>query len=120
MRRSLTIARQMPADHAITQGSPLAKRQLTMGDCYEAAEALSALRSPPGEDDVERVADPLSLVGSCEDRRLIAAGYKVCGSHANREWHWQAPNGPWHDGYRSEEAAVRAAISALTDQQEMG
>lgn len=30
----------MPAEFIITNGSPLAKRQLQMGDCYRAAEAL--------------------------------------------------------------------------------
>lgn len=33
--------RKFPADMPISAGSPLAKRQLTMGDCYEAVEALA-------------------------------------------------------------------------------
>jgi hypothetical protein len=31
---------KIPIDYQITQGSPVAKRQLTMGDCYKAKEAL--------------------------------------------------------------------------------
>ena len=30
----------VPDDHIITQGSPMARRQLTMGDCRKAAAAL--------------------------------------------------------------------------------
>jgi hypothetical protein len=30
----------MPADMVITQGSPMAKRQLTMGDCYTARRVM--------------------------------------------------------------------------------
>jgi hypothetical protein len=29
----------VPAFHLITNGSPMAKKQLTMGDCYEASQA---------------------------------------------------------------------------------
>lgn len=32
---------QAPADHVITQGSPMAQRQLTMGDCQRARQALN-------------------------------------------------------------------------------
>lgn len=33
----------VPADFVITQGSSMAKRQLTMGDCYEALAALAVV-----------------------------------------------------------------------------
>jgi len=32
--------RALPEDHIITQGSPLARRQLTFGDCLEALRTL--------------------------------------------------------------------------------
>lgn len=32
----------LPPGHQITQGSPMARRQLTMGDCYAARNALQA------------------------------------------------------------------------------
>lgn len=35
--------RNMPPSMPITQGSGMARRQLTMGDCYAAADALAAL-----------------------------------------------------------------------------
>ncbi|HEV7251458.1 MAG TPA: hypothetical protein VGN93_31155 [Shinella sp.] len=57
--------------------------------------------------------DPMNLRGSCEDPRLVGAGYVVCGSDADRQWHWQAPGGPWNDGYKSENAAVNAALRDL-------
>lgn len=34
----------VPFDFVITQGSELAKRQLTMGDCYEARRVLGEMR----------------------------------------------------------------------------
>lgn len=37
----------VPRRYVITQGSPLAKRQLTMGDCYEARAALAAIEATP-------------------------------------------------------------------------
>jgi hypothetical protein len=33
--------RRMPRDLVITNGSSMAKRQLTMGDCYDAADAIT-------------------------------------------------------------------------------
>jgi hypothetical protein len=51
--------------------------------------------------------------GSCEDRRLLKAGYQVCSSSGEKEWHWRTPTSDWHDGYRSEEAAVNAALRNL-------
>jgi hypothetical protein len=33
--------RRMPRDLIITNGSPVAKRQLTMGDCYDAADEIA-------------------------------------------------------------------------------
>lgn len=51
--------------------------------------------------------------GTCEDRRLEAAGYFVCGSNEDREWHWRGPDQQWRDGYRSEYAAVNAALRHL-------
>lgn len=33
-----------PDEHVITQGSAIAKRQLTMGDCRRAAEALENIK----------------------------------------------------------------------------
>jgi hypothetical protein len=36
-----------PDRHVITQGSPLAKRQLTMGDCRTAAELLATIHEAP-------------------------------------------------------------------------
>lgn len=59
--------------------------------------------------------DPMHLRGSCEDPRLMAAGYTVCGSNGDREWHWRPPGGPWHDGHRSEGAAVNAALRHLEE-----
>lgn len=53
------------------------------------------------------------LTGTCDDPRLQAAGYTVCGSNADREWHWQEPGGKWHDRYKSEDAAVAAALKHL-------
>lgn len=38
---------RVPPDYAVTKGSPLAKRQPTMGDCYCARTTLAKLR---GED----------------------------------------------------------------------
>ena len=38
--------RRVPPSLAITVGSELACRQLTMGDCYAAADALAAHPSP--------------------------------------------------------------------------
>lgn len=55
----------------------------------------------------------MNFEGTCEDPRLLAAGYKVCGSNGDREWHWQRNGGEWHDGYRSESAAVNAALRDL-------
>lgn len=52
-------------------------------------------------------------LGTCEDPRLEAADYFVCGSDCDRRWHWHGPNGKWHDGYRSEYAAVNAALRDL-------
>jgi hypothetical protein len=46
-------------------------------------------------------------------RRLADNGYMVCGSNGDREWHWHGPDGKWHDGYRSEYAAVKAALRDL-------
>jgi hypothetical protein len=56
---------------------------------------------------------PDPCAGTCEDRRLLQAGYIICGSNADQEWHWRAPNSRWHDGYRSESAAVNAALRNL-------
>jgi len=56
---------------------------------------------------------PELVAGTCEDVRLASAGYIVCGSNADREWHWAAPGGRWHDGYRTEYAAVNAALRDL-------
>lgn len=53
-------------------------------------------------------------VGTCEDPRLRRAGYYVCSSDADREWHWRGPDGKWRDRYRSEQAAVNAALRDLT------
>ncbi len=53
------------------------------------------------------------LRGTCEDPELTAAGYYVCGSNADREWHWHGPDRKWHDDHRSEDAAVRAALKDL-------
>ena len=50
---------------------------------------------------------------TCEDPRLMAAGYQVCGSGGDTSWHWRGPAGPWHDGYKSERAAARAALRDL-------
>jgi len=41
----------------ITLGSAMAKRQLTMGDCYAACSALAALRDAPAERPASVVAD---------------------------------------------------------------
>lgn len=37
--------RSAPSGLPITQGSGMAKRQLTMGDCYRAADAIAAIRA---------------------------------------------------------------------------
>ena len=67
----------------------------------------------------ETPADPdhMNLRGTCEDPRLKQAGYIVCGSNADREWHWKPPGGAWRDGHRSEEAAVNAALKHLAASQ---
>ena len=39
--------RRMRPDMMITTGSPMARRQLTMGDCYAAADALAATDPDP-------------------------------------------------------------------------
>ena len=64
--------------------------------------------------------DPMQLRGSCEDPRLTGAGYIVCGSACDTEWHWRAPGGPWHDGFKSEYSAVRAALRALRSDTNVG
>jgi len=38
--------RGAPDGHVITQGSAMAKRQLTMGDCRKASEALANFTGP--------------------------------------------------------------------------
>lgn len=38
--------RGAPDDHVITQGSAMAQRQLTMGDCRKAKEALEGYTGP--------------------------------------------------------------------------
>lgn len=53
------------------------------------------------------------MEGTCEDSRLAAAGYLVCGSGGDTRWHWQEPNGVWHDGYSSEYKAVKDALKHL-------
>ena len=40
---------RVPADMPITHGSPMAKRQLRMGDCYDAANFLSRTKQPVQE-----------------------------------------------------------------------
>lgn len=57
--------------------------------------------------------DPHFVRGTCEDPRLAASGYYVCGSNGDREWHWHGPDRKWHDGYRSEYAAVNAALREI-------
>lgn len=54
------------------------------------------------------------FANTCEDRRLLSAAYTVCGSNGDREWHWRPPGGPWRAGFRSEDAAVRAALKHLS------
>lgn len=45
--------RSVPASMPITNGSSMARKQLTMGDCYAAADALAALStSPAGQEAV--------------------------------------------------------------------
>lgn len=66
---------------------------------------------------IQQVSNPAMFDGTCEDRRLVSAEYKVCSSYGGREWHWRAPGGRWHDGYRTEYAAVRAALRALAHQE---
>jgi hypothetical protein len=51
--------RRLPGDHIITQGSRFAKRQLTMADCYAAADALSSAQEPAPYADAEEVAREL-------------------------------------------------------------
>lgn len=60
-----------------------------------------------------RTESPDGLEGSCEDPRLKAAGYFVCGSGANTEWHFRRPDGTWADRFPSEEAAVAAALAEV-------
>ncbi len=80
-----------------------------------------ALPAPPASQTQPREtpADPdhMNLRGTCEDPRLKQAGYIVCGSNADREWHWKPPGGAWRDGHRSEEAAVNAALKHLAASQ---
>lgn len=75
---------------------------------YTAPQPLSAAQAPS-----QATLEPDQYQGTCEDRRLISAGYKVCGSGADTQWHWHGPDGKWHDGYRSENAAVNAALRDL-------
>lgn len=60
------------------------------------------------------------LYGTCEDPRLLEAGYVVCGSAGDTRWHWQAPGEPWNDGYRSENAAANAALRHLASTKSSG
>jgi hypothetical protein len=60
-------------------------------------------------------ADPTTLE-TCEDPRLRAAGYIVCGSDGDKQWHWKSPATAWHDGYRSERSAALAALRHLGEQ----
>jgi hypothetical protein len=53
--------------------------------------------------------------GTCEDPRLKCAGYYVCGSHGDTQWHWHCDNKVWRDGYKTESAAVNAALRHLAD-----
>ena len=57
------------------------------------------------------------LTGTCEDPRLKAAGYYVCGSNGDTQWHWHCDNKVWRDGYRSERAAVKAALAHIASTQ---
>jgi hypothetical protein len=41
--------RRMPRELVITKGSPWAKLQLTMGDCYDAADAVEAILQDAGK-----------------------------------------------------------------------
>ena len=49
-----------------------------------------------------------------EDPRLIAAGVVVTASAAGTQWHYRIPRKQWVDGFKSERAAVRAALRALS------
>lgn len=70
------------------------------------------------------MSDPMNLRGTCEDPRLVDAGYLVCGSGGDTSWHWQEPSGRWHDWhndtpgrpYRTEYAAVNAALKHMGKQ----
>jgi hypothetical protein len=61
----------------------------------------------------KHLASAEEVAGTCEDHSLMAAGYTVCGSAGDTQWHWQEPTGCWHDGYRTEYAAVNAALKHL-------
>lgn len=76
-------------------------------------EREGARPSPAQNPKVGDVVAEDQFANTCEDRRLREAGFFVCGSNADREWHWHGPDRKWHDGYRSEYAAVRAALKAL-------
>lgn len=47
-----------PPGLPITQGSGMARRQLTMGDCYRAADAIAAMREQSAARE-QRRAEPL-------------------------------------------------------------
>jgi len=44
--------RKVPREMVITNGSPMAKRQLTMGDCYDAKDAIDVIENNAGANHV--------------------------------------------------------------------
>jgi hypothetical protein len=98
-----------------TEHSSLEEAKAAAQADYE-QRVMSALSTPPQPIEAGGENDPLHIRGSCEDPRLVSAGYVVCGSGANTQWHWHGPDGVWHDGFKSESAAVNSALRAIRNE----
>lgn len=120
--------RRAPADMPITHGSPMAKRQLTMGDCYDAADLVSRIKNDLDSSvkDVGgtkvRVAPKSQLQPPAPEKAATADplwsyAYTICG---RKRWHLEDLFDAWEEvAYERfdfiECGVFRKPTAALTD-----